>query len=216
MLINMTLFIKEIYKIFFPKNCLGCKKKDFWICDKCLGGLEKSYENKDAFITSLFNYKDPRVRKIIWFIKFNKKHSVLDDIRLPIKDHILNFITKNKLSEKEIVVIPIPLTKRSLHKRGYNQAVLISETLNKIPEIKIVTNVLFKTKNHLPQNKIKNRQERMNNVINSFGLKNGEKIKDKIILLVDDVSTTGATLREARNILKENGAKKVYAFTLAH
>jgi competence protein ComFC len=212
----MTLFIKELYKIFFPKNCLACQEPDFWICPACLTSLEKSYENKDSFITSLFNYKDSRVRKIVWFIKFNKKHSVLDDIEERIRDHVLKFIEKNNLSKKELVVIPIPLTKRSLHKRGYNQADLISLTLRQIPNIKIERNILFKTKNHLPQNKIKNRQERMSNVVNSFGVKNENKIEGEIILLIDDVTTTGATLKEAKHILKEHGAKKVYAFTLAH
>ncbi|KKP65076.1 MAG: Phosphoribosyltransferase, partial [Candidatus Nomurabacteria bacterium GW2011_GWF2_35_12] len=63
---------------------------------------------------------------------------------------------------------------------------------------------------------IKDRRDRLKNLSDSFSVKNPEIIKDKNIILIDDVLTTGATLTEAKKILKSFGAKKVIAFTVAH
>jgi len=217
MLINIRKFLKSVSLAMFPRKCIGCKAPDFWICQKCISTLPKSFENPLPWSTSVFQYKNRIIRKAIWMIKFSKKYSVLSDLTYSINKSFDELLNKERLNEKELILIPIPITKRSKNSRGYNQSTLICKILAKnIKNIAIQDSVLEKTKNHLPQNKIKNKNERLDNVKNSFGVKNKKRIENKIVILVDDVTTTGATLKEAKKVLKENGAKRVLGFSIAH
>ena len=129
------------------------------------------------------------------------------------------------------VLIPIPLSLKRYRERGYNQAELICEELVKLDsnsnlrygvDVKtkrnfyLEKNVLIKIKETEHQVNIKDRRDRLKNLSDSFSVKNPEIIKGKNIILIDDVLTTGATLTEAKKILKSFGAKKVIAFTVAH
>ncbi len=217
MLINIRKFLKSVSLAMFPRKCIGCQTPDFWICQKCLSTIPKSFENPLPWSFSAFEYKNRIIRKAVWLLKFSKKYSVLDDLAYLINRRFGELLEKEKLTEKELILIPIPITKRSRSVRGYNQSVLICKILVRNREnVTIEDSVLVKTKNHLPQNKIKNRNERLNNVKNSFRVKNIERVKGKIIILVDDVVTTGATLKEAKKVLVEAGTKKVLGFSIAH
>ena len=123
---------------------------------------------------------------------------------------------------RDPVLIPIPLSSKRYRERGYNQAELICKKLIEIEEknafnnFKLEKNVLIKIKETEHQVNIKDRRDRLKNLSDSFSVKNPEIIKNKNIILIDDVLTTGATLTEAKKILKSFGAKKVIAFTVAH
>ena len=81
-------------------------------------------------------------------------------------------------------------------------------------------NILIKIKDTEHQARIKNRNERIKNMTGTFAIKDLEKnkklIMKKNIILIDDILTTGATLSEARKVLRQAGARKVIAFTVAH
>ena len=83
-------------------------------------------------------------------------------------------------------------------------------------QIKVETDILYKIKETPTQVSIKNKEKRLKNLSNVFEIKNSEKIKDKNIILIDDVSTTGATLEEASRSLKNSGAKKIISLVVAH
>ncbi|MDO8659225.1 MAG: phosphoribosyltransferase family protein, partial [Candidatus Parcubacteria bacterium] len=127
---------------------------------------------------------------------------------------------------RNIILIPIPLSKKRYRERGYNQAELICRELIKINnlrhgvDMKLEKDILIKPKETEHQARIENRRERLKNIIGSFAIKNEKlslsKIKNKNIILIDDITTTGATLNEARKVLKQNGARKIIAFTVAH
>jgi len=90
------------------------------------------------------------------------------------------------------IIIPVPLHKKRMKKRGYNQSEFIAKGLAEELQIPVVNDVLFK-KHFTETQTFKSREERWQNTINSFEIKNENLIKDKKILLVDDVITTGAT-----------------------
>ena len=120
---------------------------------------------------------------------------------------------------REPILIPIPLAPKRKKERGFNQTLLICEKLidlDKNKNFKLEKDVLIKPKDGEHQARIEDRNKRLKNIIGSFSIKNMEKIKSRNIILIDDVTTTGATLNEARKILKKAGVKKVIAFTVAH
>lgn len=145
----------------------------------------------------------------------------------------------------DAILIPIPLSSKRYRERGYNQAELICKELIRLSKTNHLTpvpsplvngegcpelvegrgevfilesNILIKPKETEHQARTHNRQERLKNIIGSFAIKNGSEdlIKNRNVILIDDITTTGATLSEARKILKQAGARKIIAFTVAH
>ena len=120
------------------------------------------------------------------------------------------------------LLIPVPLEKDRQKERGFNQAELICRELTKLDNninFSLKTDILIKIKNTKHQAKVENRSERLRNIIGSFGINEKQtdtKLEGRNIILIDDVITTGATLTEAKKILKRAGARKVVAFTVAH
>ncbi|MDD3972607.1 MAG: phosphoribosyltransferase family protein, partial [Clostridia bacterium] len=112
-----------------------------------------------------------------------------------------------------------PLSRKKKWVRGYNQSEHLAKAFCKEDKYNLFSfekRLLFKKRETKPQAEIKNRRKRLENIKGAFFIKDKEKIMGKTILLIDDVVTTGGTLKEASLVLKEAQAKKVCAFTLAH
>ena len=111
-------------------------------------------------------------------------------------------------------IVPVPLHPKRQKKRGFNQAQVIAQELAKLRGVEIVDDVLVKVKNAPPQTSLE-LEERAENVSGAFSVVNRKKIKRKIVILVDDVFTTGSTLNECSSVLKKSGVEDVRALTLA-
>lgn len=114
------------------------------------------------------------------------------------------------------LLIPVPLHRWRLFHRRYNQATLLANYISKETAIKLENHILKRAKNTDPQGK-KSTKERHRNVANAFYIdeKKGLLLKDKHIILIDDVLTSGATMNECARILKKAGAAKVSVLCLA-
>ena len=128
------------------------------------------------------------------------------------------FMIKNKkicrFLKSYDIIIPVPISKQRTLKRGYNQCELLLKELKKNSDLNINCKILYKVKNIVPQSSL-SKENRINNVKNAYIVKNSEIIKDKKVLLVDDIYTTGNTLNECSRMLKLAGAYDVGALTLA-
>jgi competence protein ComFC len=154
------------------------------------------------------------VKKLIYNFKYK-----------PYLAYLKKFLTKlfyESIIQQEIfqktlklspVLVPILLHKKRLRRRGYNHAELLAEGLSESLGLKLME-VLQRTRETKSQFGLK-LKERKENVKDAFMLNTKYSILNVNILLVDDILTTGSTLFEATNILKRNGAKKVYGLTLA-
>jgi ComF family protein len=112
-------------------------------------------------------------------------------------------------------LIPIPLHPRTRHERGFNQATLLSEGLAESMGRPVLGNILIRTRKTAPQFKLR-KAERLTNLHGAFGLEQKHaSIKGLHILLIDDVCTTGATLKECAKVLRQSGAASVKALVLA-
>lgn len=238
---KITAFILDT---LFPVACFFCQKKDFWLCDKCLnkipllpfqlcpycekeivsGGhicekckkaaLEKNTPLPlDALICAA-KYSD--ISKLVHLFKYN----FVSDLGIPLGKIIIKGFLKNNTPLPDLV-IPVPIHKRKLKWRGFNQAEIlaqiISQDLTPGFVLPIHSDILIRQKNNRAQMKIKNYSERLTNIRDIFAIspEKENSIRDKKILLVDDIATTGATLFECAKILKSAGAKKIYGAVIA-
>ena len=112
-------------------------------------------------------------------------------------------------------VIPVPLYKKRLRQREFNQSALLAKRTAKQLGIPFTPDCLARIRDTTPQVGM-NSNDRFKNVKKAFIIKDSSVIRDRNILLVDDVFTTGATVRECSRIMKKAGAQNVYVRTLAH
>lgn len=112
------------------------------------------------------------------------------------------------------MLIPVPMHKARLRHRKFNQSALLCKELSRLTKIPVDYTSLIRCKNTKPQVECSG-SARKQNVKNAFKVSSPEKIKNKRIVLIDDVMTTGSTLRECGVALLKNGAKSVDTLTIA-
>lgn len=112
------------------------------------------------------------------------------------------------------LIVPVPLHHQRLRERGFNQALVLGKVLSKKMGKKISARALRRTRYTIPQVQL-DHSEREKNVRGAFEVPYQRKVKDKTLLLIDDVFTTGATVNECARVLKKSGAKAVFVLTLA-
>ncbi len=229
--------LKNIFfDILFPSICLNCKinltidEKNKKVCEKCIDSIiiyssffcpkcknrvptqEKTCHKEIKFLLApVTDYQNPVIKNIIRFFKYKKWKSLM----VIITPLINNYLDNLSQDLKSFIIIPIPLHKDRFKERGFNQSEYIAKVISEKTKAEINTGNLKRIKATKTQADSKNLEERVKNIKNCFALENPEEIKNKNILLVDDVFTSGSTMTEAVKILKQSGAKKIIAFVLA-
>ena len=220
-IIAYMYILNTIFNTIFPVNCLVCGKSGSNLCIKCLSQFPEAERESASWIFPLYDYRHPPLKKAIWLLKYKGKRGLTKTFAEIMYGRIieeLSDLSRFNNFQKPIL-IPIPLAKRRLRERGFNQSTLLCNELVKIDKnanFTLEKNILIKPKDGEHQARVEDRQKRIKNIAGSFSIKNPEKIKNKNIILIDDVTTTGATLSEAKKTLRASGAKKIIAFTVAH
>lgn len=217
-------FLNTILDIVFPLHCISCGMSGVNLCPQCLLTCPLSERETAEWIFPLFDYRHPPIKEAIRLIKYKGKRRLIVPLAEILHGRMIEELSELKIMEnfQKPILIPIPLSRKRRRERGFNQAELICQELVKINNLnqntdwKLEKDVLIKCKDTEHQARIKERQDRLKNLSGSFAVKNSEKIKSYNIILIDDVTTTGATLVEAKKVLKKAGVRKVIAFTLAH
>ncbi|HEY9583522.1 MAG TPA: hypothetical protein VJI66_00990 [Candidatus Paceibacterota bacterium] len=173
-----------------------------------LESLPRAGKPEFPFISAIFDYKSDLVKEMIWQIKYKKnKHAI----------RCAAYALQSRLQDNTML-IPIPISRKRRRERGYNQCELIVDEMIKInPNLKKDSNLLMRTR-HIDKQTFKNRKERIENIKNIFevasalsAIENQEKIA-----IIDDVTTTGSTLREAKDALFKAGFTNVETLAVAH
>lgn len=204
-------FLECALDIIYPQKCGICGKLGSSICNNCYDIIKK-YEIKNQHKDLFFSYQyEGTIRKLILDYKFNDKSYLYKTI----EKCIINNKNVCQFLNGYDIIIPVPLHKKRLHKRGYNQAGLVAKEIAKdINNIVSLNNVLIKNTNIKPQSE-KGIIDRKKDVKGIYEVKNAELIKNKKVVLFDDIYTTGSTANECKKILLEAGAKKVGVLVLA-
>lgn len=163
--------------------------------------------------TALMSYRERTVRALIHEAKFHgNTHATV------LLGSVLSRYLASLRAPLEFVIIPMPLSRVRFRARGYNQ---VSEILraalahDTFPYRRVHTDVLMRTRNTTPQTGLA-RTRRLSNVDGAFVVKNPDQIRGAHVLLIDDVLTTGATMRAARKALLTHAPKSVRSIALAH
>lgn len=223
--------------LLFPKFCLGCGFLGSYICLKCQKNLY--YVTNDICIycrrNSLYGFTHPACKKIngidgsmsifyynnllkniIKSIKYRFAVEVWKEFCLVVRpEHLLKLQIYKKITDNPIFIEPVPLHSNRLRMRGFNQAELVAIFFNAFLHATI-TKHLVRVKDTPSQAKLEKQQERISNIQGAFVSIKSSRIAGKRFILVDDVQTTGATLKEATRVLKKNRASQVYVLTIAH
>jgi len=211
----------EILDFLFPEKCLSCKKKGLILCHTCILDLRHTDRETQSNITALYDYRDPIVKKVIWNLKYyNRSHlgKILGEL---LQESFMEDFSdiRSFTSGATIYVVPIPISAHRKRERGYNQAEKIAKgfcTVDTDGIFELKNNIISKKKDTIAQAKIKNRNQRIQNIRGAFLINENVDIAGRTIIVIDDVTTTGGTLKEAMNVLKKGGARKVYGFAVAH
>jgi len=212
-----------LLELFFPKFCFGCQREGNYLCEDCEALLDVSRDHqrfKTENLSDLYfalEYKNPIIKNLILRFKYEP---FAKELSIPLASLIIDHfqLIENPppfLAERTgFILIPVPLKKRKLRWRGFNQAEELAKEISNFLGIPIINDVLIKIKETPSQVELSGK-EREENAKGVFLCQNIEKIRGRKILLVDDVYTTGATMEECARILKIVRAREVIGIVIA-
>ncbi|KKU50084.1 MAG: Phosphoribosyltransferase [Parcubacteria group bacterium GW2011_GWB1_49_7] len=216
----LPFFIQSILNFVFPKNpkilvLEALSAEEIHKSLPAANGPEKSD------VIALFNYSHPLVKEIVWEVKYGGNAILSARLGEILYDTIIQELEeRNLLSESSrTILMPMPISGKRRFERGWNQAELLARAAKRSDAgniLKYVPGQLVKILHTESQTKTASKSERMKNLEGSMKVMNPLSVEGRLIVLVDDVVTTGSTFAEARRALKEAGAKKILCFAIAH
>lgn len=226
--------MKTLLDILLPPLCAACKHEGFFICANCRNLLiTQSYfvcpvcERRDPegrldqtcrketgltrFLGAPLSYKDERVRKIIHAFKYQHATALTE----PLAKIMIEFLQPAPWRARQVVLAPIPMANFKERERGFNQAAEIAKLVAAHYKLGFQERLLVKIKNTGNQAGIKNKEVRIKNVERAFTCAEPDIVRGRIVILLDDVYTTGSTMRECARVLRKAGAREVWGMTVA-
>lgn len=212
--------LRFLLNILFPEQCLSCTREGSPLCEDCLSSVPMAKPTPYPWCYARFDYHNKIMKDALWNLKYKNRKGVATSLGKSLHELIFEEYAEKILfgSTRKILVIPIPLSRRKLRERGYNQCDLLARALVKeAPDNYVYApKILIKHKDTASQAKITSKKERLQNIRGSFSIRDAKLVHKQRCILIDDIVTTGATLTEARRILLSAGASDVCALTVAH
>ncbi len=187
-----------------PPLCPKCGRpqSSAILCPNCIG-----WQAEIDSIRSPFRF-DGVIRQAIHQLKYRN----LRALAVLLAQLLDDYLASNPVPGE--VLVPVPLHQKRLRERGYNQSSLLAQELGKLTNLPVVDDYLIRQRYAPPQARTSTVNERRSNVASAFFCRD-RRLKDKQVLLIDDVSTSGATLDACSRALKEAGAASVWGLVVA-
>lgn len=226
----VTKFKRIALDLLYPPWCIGCGREGDYICRSCRQSLSLitppvcpicGRPQPDGIlcpgctdgtaeidgIRSPFIF-DGVMRQAIHELKYRN----LRALAKPLARLLLDYIRENPVPGE--VLVPVPLHRKRWRERGYNQSGLLARELGKLSGLLVVDDCLVRQQPTPPQARSASVRERRNNVAGAFTCRDG-RLQGKQVLLIDDVTTSGATLNACAGALKTAGATSVWGLVMA-
>lgn len=221
-----------VLDLLFPIKCLICGRYGEWICSECIKGIcliqtdtcfscgkiskhsqfcsRCSKQQALKGIVGSVSYESTAVKELVHNLKYGSIHRISELLG----EYLVQRVIRSDMKFDDYVVVPVPSSKKRQNQRGYNQAELIARYLCKRLNLRgaLALEKIAETK---PQVSF-GREQRIKNIVGSIICCDEEFVLGKKVLLIDDISTTGATLGECAKILKIAGASEVWGLVVAH
>lgn len=222
----------SLVEVVLPIHCLGCGRGSKYLCPDCLGSLPKlelpfcdicgdpgmhgvcrscqELQNSEALAIQGIRapyLMDGLVREAVHSFKYRNFRVAAPALA----SALAQYLNENPLPGA--VLAPVPLHRKKLRERGYNQSNLLARELAKATGIPVESNLLARTRHSPAQAFSASRQQRRDNIREAFKCR--RDLSGQGIILVDDVCTTGSTLNACAMALKEGGAGSVWGLALA-
>lgn len=235
---------QHLLDLVFPKYCLGCQTEGSYLCSACQASLplakgpscfvcgqrsptgracQKCRQPNRSHLTGILiasDWDNLLLRQII----YEYKYRFVKELANPLGQLIISFLEIYRpcnLQTHEVILVPVPLHKRRLAWRGFNQAELLAKIIGQELGLPIANDILIRHRYSLPQMGITDKQQRQNNILGAFALSpkinpaQKNYLKNKTIILVDDVCTTAATLETCAKTLHSLGPKEIWGAVIA-
>jgi ComF family protein len=235
---NEFLKVKRAFSnLLFPPFCPICENElnrhERFICEECysrIESIESHYcqkcgaplkkNRKTCHVCKGLSFRFERVRalgvfstplvEMIHYIKYERKFLVAERLGI----HLGNLLLSEPDFTSSDMIIPVPLHRTRMRERGYNQSLLLARKLSEISKIEVFPDIVIRKKATKSQTTLSD-NERIENLKNAFSVTNRGSVKERNIVIVDDVMTSGITLSELAGTLRDAGAKRVYGLVLA-
>lgn len=207
----MNTVVQRFIEFLFPQRCVQCRRDGGFLCTTCINTLPEKEVSEQVFedihVYSLFQeHLDRSALQLTQLLKYNFCTQVEDAIAMMLYRRKISF-------PPNCVFVPIPLHPRRLAWRGFNQSRILASLLSHHYSVPF-EDVLIRKRYVRPQVGL-SRTARTLNIANSFGIRAGTLLDtEKTFYLIDDVVTTGSTMRAAARAMKNTGAKKVYGLAI--
>lgn len=220
----------RILDFISPRQCVVCGERlaptERSICSVCLLHLPRTsyqFTPDDNPMVQLFWHLTPirhaaallfyephsETARIVYDLKYHDRPDIGEDMgRL-----MANEMQTARFFDDIDVLLPVPLSRKRLRQRGYNQSRQLAIGISDITRLPIVTKAIRRKHFHRSQTLL-NRQERQENVTDTFELRDGSQLQNKHVLLIDDICTTGATLTACAEVLKDVPGIRLSVLTL--
>jgi len=229
----VTSFKRVALNLLFPRWCIGCGREGDYICGACRRllkaiappvcprcGRPRLAESTQDSCPGCAGWQggldgmrapflfDGLIREAVHELKYSNLKALA-----PLLAGLMHDFFKSSPVSGEVLV-PVPLHPKRLRERGYNQSSLLASELGRLCGLPVVEDCLIRRKYTPSQARSAGLGERQHNVTGAFACRDG-RLKSKKVILIDDVSTSGATLNTCAGVLKDSGAETVWGLVIA-
>lgn len=217
--------MRTLLNLIFAKKCEFCGRLNFRVCPKCLAKLVNDYKSQDG--TPYFlSYQDEKVRKFIWKFKYKNEMTIAKDLAPLFGDYIYEMIESDlKYHNQPVYLIPAPITQDPTRYRLKNHMLVLAVEVKKYLDnfdIKTEINDCLQKTGSKRSAMIFGKKKRTENIEKHLILKK-EPPTSGLIFILDDVTTTGTTIRKIKKLIQTKVGKKtntgrawIQALVLAH
>ena len=220
---NVSL-LEKLIRLIYPAKCMVCdavlnEDTYLYLCDPCKKNLPRCQKgfvkiSQMPYLDGVFAafYYREGIKSAIQSMKFKSYPRLAQTMGSLVCEELFKY---NPIPDFDFLV-PVPMHPKKKRQRGYNQAELVANEAAHILNKEVHTDILLKVRNTTAQSRLK-REDRLKNLESAFMINYSiiKNNRNKRVLLLDDVLTTGTTVNTCAKILKENGFSSVYALVIA-